>query len=220
MIRRHLRKSIGIAVAVLVAGLASAVYTPQVLAFPYKAKFGETTVRSERPLPADFGKTIAAADALVAKSGIYRGPVPRSIFLTEGGWRWRLISLQLSGTVAYTRPLGNLIVVNDSDPMADSARNHIRFGGIRTLHDTIAHETTHILLNDHFGMVRAAQFPRWKIEGYADYIAGTSSLSEARAALVRRLDPYNPALIYYDGRKRVAAALARDPNVDHLFLRP
>ena len=220
MTRRRVRKSIIIALVTLGAGLASAVYTPQVLAFPYKAQFGETIVRSERPLPADFGKTIAAADALVAKSALYRGPVLRRIFLTDGGWRWRLMALQLDGTVAFTRPLGNLIVVSDADPVADSARNHIRFPGIRTLHDTIAHETTHILLNDHFGVMRAAQFPRWKVEGYADYIAGTSSLSDARAALVRKQDPYHPALVYYEGRKRVAAALARDPNVDHLFQRP
>jgi len=220
MTRRRVRKSIIIALVTLGAGLASAVYTPQVLAFPYKAQFGETVVRSERPLPADFGKTIAAADALVAKSALYRGPVLRRIFLTDGGWRWRLMALQLDGTVAFTRPLGNLIVVSDADPVADSARNHIRFPGIRTLHDTIAHETTHILLNDHFGVMQAAQFPRWKVEGYADYIAGTSSLSDARAALVRKQDPYHPALVYYEGRKRVAAALARDPNVDHLFQRP
>jgi hypothetical protein len=220
MTGRRIRRSTGIAVAVLVAGLASAVYTPQALAFPYKANFGDTVVRSERPLPTDFGKTIAAADALVAKSGIYRGPVSRSIFLTEGGWRWRLISLQLSGTVAFRRPLGNVIVVNDADPARDTARNHIRFPGVRTLHDTIAHETTHILITDHFGLLRAAQFPPWKVEGYADYVAGTSSLSDARAALVRKQDPYHPALSYYEGRKRVAAILARDPNVDHLFLRP
>lgn len=85
MTRRRVRKSIIIALVTLGAGLASAVYTPQVLAFPYKAQFGETVVRSERPLPADFGKTIAAADALVAKSALYRGPVSRRIFLTDGG---------------------------------------------------------------------------------------------------------------------------------------
>ena len=114
MTHRRIRKLVGAAIAVLAIGLVSAVYTPQVLAFPYKAQFGDTVVRSERPLPADFGKTIEAADALVAKSAIYRGPVSRSIFLTDGGWRWRLMSLQMSGTIAFRRPLNNLIVVNDA----------------------------------------------------------------------------------------------------------
>lgn len=220
MINRRVRRSISVILTLLGAGLLLAVYTPEVLAFPYKARFGDTVVRSERPLPADLGKTIAAADALVAKSAIYQGPVSRRIFLTEGGWRWRLMALQLDGTIAFRRPPGNLIVIDDADPAADSARNHIPFPGIRTLHDTIAHETTHILITDHFGLLQAAQFPQWKVEGYADYIAGRSSLDDARAALVRRQDPYHPALAYYDGRKRVAAALARDPNVDHLFLQP
>jgi len=220
MLRRRVHNSIWAVLVMLGVGLVLGVYAPEVLAFPYKAQFGDTVVRSERPLPDDFGRTIAAADALVAKSAIYQGPVPRRIFLTSGGWRWRLMALQLDGTVAFTRPLRNLIVVSDADPAADSARNHIPFPGIRTLHDTIAHETTHILINDRYGVLQASRFPRWKVEGYADYIAGTSSLSDARAALVRKQDPYHPALLYYEGRKRVAAVLARDPNVDHLFLRP
>ena len=129
MTRRRVRKSIIIALVTLGAGLASAVYTPQVLAFPYKAQFGETVVRSERPLPADFGKTIAAADALVAKSALYRGPVSRRIFLTDGGWRWRLMALRLDGTVAFTRPLGNLIVERHPDPGCPTKKRRPAPGG-------------------------------------------------------------------------------------------
>jgi len=217
---RTVRRIINRGLIVLAVPLVLVTYAPQVLAFPYKAQFGETVVRSERPLPADFGKTIAAADALVARSALYSGPMPRSIFLTTGGWRWRLIALKTSGAVALTRPLRNLIIVNDSDPEADRARNHSAFAGVRTLHDTIAHETTHILIDNHFGTLRAMRFPRWKVEGYADYIADASSLSDAGAAFVRRQDPYDPALVYYDGRRRVTAALAQDASVDHLFLRP
>ncbi len=37
-------------------------YAPRLLAFPYKARFGETVVRSERPIPATFAATFAQAD--------------------------------------------------------------------------------------------------------------------------------------------------------------
>lgn len=212
------RSTINRALIALAVPLLLIAYAPQVLAFPYKAQFGETVVRSERPLPADFGKTIAAADSLVAQSPLYRRPVPRSIFLTSGGWRWRLAALGYGDAVALRRPLRNLIVINDADPATDRARSHRGFGGVRTLHDTIAHETTHILITDHFGTLRAASFPRWKVEGYADHVAGASSLSDAQANEARRARPGDPGLAYYDARKGVEAQLRRDPNVDHLFV--
>ncbi|WP_116090258.1 hypothetical protein [Sphingomonas crusticola] len=207
--------------AVAIATLAGVIaYAPQVLGFPYEARFGQTVVRSERPLPADFGAILDEADALAARSPLYTGPVARLIFLTSGGWRWRLVALQQSGAVAFRRPLRNLIVVNDADPAADRARNHRAIGGIRTLHDVLAHETTHILITDHFGLARAIAFPHWKVEGYADHVAGASSVDDAQARQLRAKDPRDPGLAYYDARRRVEAALARDPSVDHLFLRP
>jgi hypothetical protein len=214
----RVRRTVNRALIALAVPLVLVTYVPQVLAFPYKVRFGETVVRSERPLPADFGKIIAQADALLAQSPLYQGPVPRSIFLTSGGWRWRLIALKTSGAIAFRRPLRNLIVVNDADPATDRARSHRAFGGVRTLHDTIAHETTHILITDHFGMLRAAAFPRWKVEGYADHVARASSLSDAQAQEARRGRPNDPALVYHDARKAVEAQLRRDPDVDRLFL--
>ncbi len=216
--RGGLGKAVQRIVVALLLALGIVCYAPQLLAFPYEARFGETVVRSERPIPAGFAAMLAQADALVAKSAIYTGPVPCSIFLTTGGWRWHVLALQTSGAFAFRRPFRNLIVVNDTDAADDRVANGRAVGGTRTLHDTLAHETTHILITDHFGTVKSLGFPTWKVEGYADYVAGASSLDDATAAWVRANQPDHPALPYYDGHRRVAALLADDPSVDHLFL--
>jgi hypothetical protein len=194
--------------------LALICYAPQLLAFPYSARFGQTVARSEAPIPPRFAGTLMHADALVARSPLHAGPVPRSIFLTSGGGRWRLLSIGSGGAFAVRRPLRNLIILNRTDAATDRVDNGTR---TRALHDTLAHETN-ILITDHFGTLRAMTFPIWKVEGYADYVAGASFLDDAAAARMRTTDPRNSALTYYDGHKRVAAALARDPDVDDLFL--
>ncbi len=91
-------------------------------------------------------------------------------------------------------------------------------GGIRTLSGVIAHETTHIMIANHLGEVRSAMLPTWQQEGYADHVARESSLTDAEAARIRESDPRASALVYYDARRRVAAALsAKGGSVDAFF---
>ncbi len=59
-------------------------------------------------------------------------------------------------------------------------------GGTRTLSGVIAHETTHIMLANHLGEVRSVMLPTWQQEGYADHVAGESSLTDAEASRLRK----------------------------------
>ena len=87
-----------------------------------------------------------------------------------------------------------------------------------TLSGVIAHETTHIMIANHLGEVRSAMLPTWQQEGYADHVARESSLTDAEAAGLRKTDPGASALLYYDARRRVAAALsAKGGSVDAFF---
>jgi hypothetical protein len=47
----------------------------------------------------------------------------------------------------------------------------------RTLSGTIAHEATHILIRRKYGLLKSLLFPRWKTEGYCEYVGGGSNLS-------------------------------------------
>jgi hypothetical protein len=88
----------------------------------------------------------------------------------------------------------------------------------RTLSGLFAHETTHILQTRHFGFLKMAFSPQWVVEGYADYVAQESGLSDADVRLLEARREANPALPYYYGRKRVAEVLAKNGgSVDALF---
>lgn len=198
--------------------IAGAFYAPLLLAFPYKAKIGRTTVWSVTPISSKIGNVLARSDALLAQSPLFDPPPPTSVYLTGGGWRWTILSVGASDSFALTRPLGGAIIVNSSAIDLDRVSRGRGLGTVRSLSGVIAHETTHNLIRRRYGMVQAIQLPQWLAEGYPDYVARESSLSDAQVAALRAANKDHPALPYFQGRRRVAATLAKSGgSVDDLF---
>ncbi len=202
--------------AVVVAGV---VHVPAALAFPYRADFGRTTVLSEQPIDrAAMGQVLARADGLLAASPLYRPGLSRQVVLTDGGWRWDMLSIGARGSIAFRRPFAQALIFNRSSVAADRVTNGAPLGGVRTLSGTIAHEMTHRLVADHIGEWAALRLPAWKREGYPDYVAQETSIRPQDEALIRARDPNARVLAYYEGRRRVTAELARNGgSVDALL---
>jgi hypothetical protein len=199
--------------------LASPLMAPQLLAFPYYAKAGDSQVWSETPIDqAALGKVMGRAETLVSASPIAREQEPRRIFLTDGSWRWLWLANIYRGTFALTRFAGQNLIVNRADLAADRIVNNRPVGGARQLSSVIAHETTHGVLLHHFGLIAMMGQPRWRVEGYCDHIARESALSDADVARLAARGEKHPALLYYHGRKRIEAELAANGgSVDALF---
>ena len=159
------------ATVALIGVLATLLYVPTALAFPYQARFGTTTVYADRPIDAAMPGVLARADALLAASPIDRPRIARQVVLTDGGWRWRVMALGGSGAIGLRRPFGTALIFNRSDVARDLVINGAAVGGRRTLSRTIAHEMVHLLVARHIGEWRALMLPTWKREGYADFVA-------------------------------------------------
>ena len=77
---------------------------------------------------------------------------------------------------------------------------------------------THGLIRARFGITSDWRYPAWLREGYCDYVAGGGSLTDAEAARLLSTHHDHPALVYWQGRKRIEAELARNgASVDALF---
>ncbi|MEQ1687721.1 MAG: hypothetical protein ABL874_04025 [Sphingopyxis sp.] len=192
---------------------ASCLAAPQLLAFPHVATIGTTRVYAETPIDeARMAAILHAADARLAASPLYDEPVGTRVFLTDGGWRWRALALNTSGAFALTRSfssaLSDAVIIGRHSITQNHVYNSQTIGGVRRLSDIIAHERTHIMMERSIGWLADKRLPRWKREGYADYVAGSSSLSAGDVARLRAQGAEHPALLYYEGRRRVAAALA------------
>ncbi|MBR0551557.1 hypothetical protein [Stakelama marina] len=215
--RRIVNRIITLTLLAVGAPLLVIAAVPAALAFPHHAQFGDVAVYSVDPIPDRMAAILAAADARTSRSAIAAPLGKRSIYLTDGGWRWRLLAPTAQHAFAITRaPFGNSIF-NRSDIAHDRVTNGAAVANVRTLSGTIAHETTHLLIAHRYGWLAPFTVANWKAEGYCDYVAGESTLSDAQAARLEREGKNPPALFYYEARRRVARALTADPNVDHLF---
>ncbi|OWK28655.1 hypothetical protein [Sphingomonas mucosissima] len=207
--------------ALAASGATAAVltYVPAALAFPHQMQIGRTTIYADRPIPAVIAQRLARADALLAQCPLDDPSLPRTLVLTNGGWRWRVMAAGHAGAVALRRPFAHVLLFNHTDVAADRVTNGAGIGGTRTLSGTIAHEMVHVLTARRYGEIALARLPAWKREGYADHVAGETSIGGAvDEAQIRARYPDAGVLIYYAGRRRVAAILARNGgSVDRLM---
>jgi hypothetical protein len=197
---------------------ASPLFAPKLLAFPHRVETRIGPVWSERPIDGALLDRIAnQTRERLATSPIAGANERRPIFLTDGGWRWHWLAISARGSFALTRPISNAVVVNRIDD-SGTIRNGREIGGERELAPVLAHEFTHGTIRRHFGILRAATFPQWKVEGYCDHVAQESALDAATVERLENSGTEHPALIYYHGRHRVAAELERNGgSVDRLF---
>jgi hypothetical protein len=200
-----------------------AILAPQLMAFPFVSQIGNTTVYSEQPVNAvKMAQIIKRADMLTAQAGLPREPVGTRLFLTDGGVRWKIMSLTTSYAYALTRPANDFvsdsIMMNRSDVAKDRIFSGCDDCAIRTLSGVIAHEKTHMIMRRKLGFVKAVSLPQWKSEGFADHVAQESSLTAAQVAEFKSKGIDHGAIPYFEGRQRVAAILAANGNsVEKLF---
>jgi hypothetical protein len=200
--------------------LLSPLEAPQLLAFPYAEQMGTHRIYSEVPIEPELKAVVRAGDALAARSPISDADAHQAVFFTNGGWRWAWLTLTSRGAFAISRPGSEVIIVNRSNAADDAVFTPRSVGGKRVLSATLAHEMTHGAIRKHFGMLADWHYPTWLREGYCDYVAGGSSLTDAEAKALAASGTPHPALVYWLARKRVESELQRNGgSVDGLFAR-
>lgn len=221
MIKRSIA-ALGVLAGISVVYVAASVLSPGLLLFPYERRIGATTVYSEIPIPDGIGAVIGRSDDRLRTSDLFKpGVLGGRIFITQGGWRWRLLSFDTPKAFAQTRPFGDNVVINRADVALDKVWTGAPIAGERALSDVIAHERTHILIRMEFGLLADRTFPAWLREGYCDYVANSSSLSDQQASELLSEGRSIPALFYYQSRKRVERALlANGGSARRLFQSP
>ena len=152
---------------------------PQVL-FAHEISYRTFTVYSRQPLHKEIYAVLDKAEARLAASEIHDEAVRSRIVLTGGFHSYALWSLHVGGnSFGKSYPLlpTDNIFINRSEPARDAVLRRAAAHGERSLSGVIAHETTHLLIRRKFGYWRNLAMPAWKKEGYAEYVAGGSTLS-------------------------------------------
>ena len=164
---------------------------PQIL-FAHEVRYKNFTVYSRQPLDQSIYTVLDKVDAQLSASPINDTTVEPKIFLTNSQKLYSLLSLYI-GWNSFGRgyPLlpTNNVFINEADVSRDLVFRKAATGSQRSLSGVISHEITHLHIRRKFGYLRNFTMPSWKKEGYAEYVAGGSTLDYESGVKLWKANP-------------------------------
>lgn len=196
---------------------------PQVL-FAHEISYRSLTVYSREPLNQNIYAVLDRVESRLATSEINNQEVKPKIFLTNGFSLYAVLSLYLGSNSfgkGYAVLPTNNIFINKSDLAKDLVFRNAPANNQRSLSGVIAHEATHLLIRKRFGYWRNLTMPTWKKEGYAEYVAGGSTLAYETGVKMWKENPKeSTGYQYFKYYMLVKYLLEHDKlSVDDLFNR-
>ena len=196
---------------------------PQVL-FANEISYGNAIVYSREPLDQNIRTVLDKAEARLTTSEINTQDVKPKIFLTNSFRLYSFLSLYIGGNSfgkGYPLLPTNNVFINKSDLAKDLVFRKAPANNERSLSGVIAHETTHFLIRKRYGYWRNFAMPTWKKEGYAEYVAGGSTLAYETGVKLWKENPQDgTGYQYFKYYMLVKYLLEQDKlSVDDLFNR-
>jgi len=164
---------------------------PQVL-FAHEISYRNFQVYSREPMDEKINAVLDKVDARLATSEINDQAVKPKVFLTNSFTLYRALSLFFGANSfgkGYAVLPTNNIFINQADLGRDLVFRNAPAYNQRSLSGVIAHEQTHFLVRKRFGYWRNLTMPAWKREGYAEYVAGGSTLDYQTGVKMWRENP-------------------------------
>jgi hypothetical protein len=166
---------------------------PQVL-FAHQVTYKNFTVYSREPLDQSVYAMLDKVEARLATSEINNSSVKPKIFLTNSHQLYAALSLYIGGnSFGKGMPMlnNNNVFINKADVQKDLVFRKSAEYNSRSLSGVVSHEITHLLVRQKFGYVKNLTMPAWKKEGYAEYVAGSSTLDYATGVRLWKANPGN-----------------------------
>ena len=194
---------------------------PQVL-FGHQVSSDNLTVYSREPLDQNINTVLDRAQQRLATSPLNSADVKPRIFLTNSFRVYSVLSVYVGANSfgkGYAALNTNNIFINKSDVANDLVFRNAPDRNQRSLSGVIAHEITHLLIRRRYGYLRNLTMPTWKKEGYAEYVAGSSTLDYETGVRMWKTNTGGGAgYQYFKYYMMVKYLLERDKlSVDDLF---
>lgn len=143
--------------------------------FPHISVHDNVTVRSTIPVDPGLFPLLDSTRSLLRHSTLYDSAISYRVYFCENYPLYALFLPASFGSFGATYSLVNRIYVAKTDPIHDHCFANKPRNNQRSLHTLLAHEMMHCLLTKRFGLWRTIFAPKWKTEGYCEFISGESS---------------------------------------------
>lgn len=169
---------------------------PQPL-FAYSTEYGSFKVYSREPIKSELTTVLDSAESRLKTSPLYDDSFRRNVYLTASHAMYALLSHKAYKSFANSLPFVDNIMINRSDVAADRVFVNRPLNNSRSLSGVVAHEVTHLLIRRRYGTITAALMPRWKNEGYCEYVAGDSTITSEEGLARWRDNPSDDSSYNY-----------------------
>ncbi len=172
---------------------------PQIL-FAHETSYKNFEVYSREPLDNEVYAVLDKVETRLAVSPINDQKLKPRIFLINSYGLYATLSLYF-GSSSFGKGFAvlpsNNIFINKSDLAKDLVFRNAPANNERSLSGVIAHEATHLLIRKKFGYLRNLTMPAWKKEGFAEYVAGGSTLAYETGVKMWKANPGDGAGYQY-----------------------
>jgi hypothetical protein len=138
-------------------------------------------VRSDQPIPTSAARVVALAESQIRRSPLFDATRGYPVYVCNSRWRWDYFSGFNRRSRAFETPIGRAVFIRQADWGDNQLAGPDGRDGPRPLDVYIAHEVTHMMVEDHLGLLAQRRLPVWLREGYAEYVARHDSFDYAAA---------------------------------------
>lgn len=208
---------------VLVTAYVLILCFPQVI-YGHELPYQNMILASRTAVDESVLNVLDKAEARLAASAIYDPEVRPRIVMTGSSSHYRILSLYLGANSfgkSYPMLPTRNVFINRADSRGDLVFRDAKENNQRSLSGVIAHETTHVLIRSRYGYWRNLTMPTWKKEGYAEYVAGGSTLSHEEGVRRWKANPHDATGYQYFKFLQLVTYLLETEriSVDDLFMR-
>ncbi len=149
-----------------------------------------------------------AVQKLVTHSELYDDSLRARVILTDSFTEFAFFAPSARMAFGVTYPRLGLSIIQPASITENITVRGQAGRSTRKLDGLVAHELVHVMIARHFGR-EGQQIPRWKVEGYADFIAQDASLPHAIGVkrLCRGIDQDGQMYQYFEYGQMVAYLL-------------
>lgn len=212
-------KAVSYSVMVILAVYCLILVFPQFL-FAHEVSYKNFNVYSRQLLDENIKRVLNSAEAHLIKSPIYNKDFQENIFIADSFGLYKFLTIK-GNSMGSTIPVIGHSRINKSDIDNDLVFRNSEPPNSRSLSGVIAHETMHNQLREKFGLVKYMRMPKWKDEGYCEYVAGETTLSFEEGGKLWKANPNDSSKYDYFKYHQMVKYLLDDEklSVEELFNR-
>lgn len=146
--------------------------------FSHKIEYKNYKVYSTSNINKNISNILNRVDILLSASELYTTNIEHRIFICNNLNVYTFFAPMARNAFGCNyRVFGNIFVANCRIEK-DIAFSNRKINNKRNLSGVIAHEATHSLINNYMGWIKNKMLPKWKEEGYCEFIAQESSIDD------------------------------------------